>query len=238
MSPPNLTAPILLKLNDLLTNPKLTNQLAALGNQAFTRSKAVDPEKWLMPAIRFPKDDDFLKLVGEAGTVAVILDQSRVTGDDADLAVEVPISAADVKKGVLVACTTAVPWEGGHGMEKAEAETGWEMRAVCVDGDERYLKRGLAIRLITALEDDLIAKERARLQQVWSETMGEQCGDAPVNGKGLLSLWIIAAECLNGAYWRRRGYKEVRRGTYTDVWSCRTSFEMVVLKRDVEFTLR
>jgi GNAT superfamily N-acetyltransferase len=93
-----------------------------------------------------------------------------------------------------------------------------------VDGDPKYHRRGLAVQLLNVLEDHLVANERVHLQGA-----GKQ-------GEGVLTLWILAAECINGVYWRKRGYQEVRKKVEgPGVWSCKTSFEMVVLRKDVTF---
>lgn len=89
---------------------------------------------------------------------------------------------------------------------------------MCVHGDDKYLRKGLAVKLLGFLDDYLVRQAKAG---------GE---------KGKVTLWILAAECINGVYWRKRGYKEVRRRTEgKGVWGCRTEFDMVVFKREVEF---
>jgi hypothetical protein len=76
------------------------------------------------------------------------------------------------------------------------------------------------------------------LQREGYETSQKQPGDAIEDDKkGVLTLWILAAECVVGDYWRKRGYQNVRTGIYSGIWSCRTSFEMVVLKKEVEYSL-
>jgi len=139
----------------------------------------------------------------EGAVVAVILD--RVEGDG-----EV--------QGKVVACAAAVPWKGGWMKECAGREEGWEIKALAVDGGAEYLKKGLAVQVMGALEEYLVKEAKKREE------------------KGVLSLWILAAECINGHYWRRRGYKEVRRSTEGDMtWGCQTVFDLVVFKREVEF---
>lgn len=119
--------------------------------------------------------------------------------------------------GKVIACACAVPWKGGWRKEGAGKEEGWEIKAVAVHEGERYLHRGLAVKCMKALEKDLV--EKAKVQQ-WT----------------CVTLWLLVAECINGVYWRKRGYQEVRRSTEGDgTWGCKTSFEMVVYRKDVEF---
>jgi hypothetical protein len=106
--------------------------------------------------------------------------------------------------------------------EGAGVEEGWEIKAVAVDGDDKYLRKGLSMRLLACLEERLVARTRK---------------EDPT--KTELTLWILLAECINGVYWRKKGYREVRRTTCGDgAWGCLTSFEMVVLRRDVSIGSR
>lgn len=53
--------------------------------------------------------------------------------------------------------------------------------------------------------------------------------------RGHVDLWILAAECINGMYWRKRGYEKVRiKWEGPGVWSCRMNFEMVVFRKRVQ----
>ncbi|KAF2249660.1 hypothetical protein BU26DRAFT_604003 [Trematosphaeria pertusa] len=234
MATPILTMPILLSPTDLNANPKLTNHIAVLANAAFTRSQEADPEKWYLPSIRFPDTQSLLDMLGPRGVMAVMLDEAHVEGEEVPF-VEAVDGDGQVRKGRLVACAAAVPWRGGWSKEGAQTEKGWEIKAVCVDGDARFLKRGLAVKLLGSLEECLVGKEREALRQ--SALDGASCGSGDGRRKGVLSLWILAAECINGAYWRKRGYEAVRKSVHSGIWSCKTSFEMVVLRRDVEFEM-
>ena len=145
----------------------------------------------------------------------------------------------------IIACAAAVPWKGGWAKEGAETESGWEVKAVCVSGEEQYARRGLAVRVMGKLEEELVRRRREEVERSGtsrsngdgSGESGDGSGDGDRgDGKGKLVLWILAAECINGAYWRKRGYREVRRKTEgVGVWSCKTSFDMVVFRREVEF---
>jgi hypothetical protein len=195
----NLSDPVILHPADLTSNPALTTRIITLTNTAFTRSRAPNPEKWQHDSVRFPTSESYHAILVESSIVSLIYD-----GDE------------------VVACAAAVPWKGGWAKEGAGKEEGWEIKAVVVSGEERYARKGLAVRVMGKLEEYLVGSEKARRQ-------GEV-------GKGCLTLWIIAAECINGVYWRKRGYREVRRSLETEgTWGCLTSFDLVVLRRDVEF---
>ncbi|KAF2634064.1 hypothetical protein P280DRAFT_439576 [Massarina eburnea CBS 473.64] len=225
-TPPSLTPALFLTLADLEANPKLANQLAILGNTAFTRSHMMHPEKWSVPCTRFPTTQLLLDTVGDAGIMAIILDESRVGEEEVGLVETRSQGSDEVKKGKLVACAAVIPWAGGWEKEGAGTEVGYETKAVAVDEDEIYLGKGVAIKLLAYIEKYLIEKERA--------TKGAFQGEE----RKVLSLWLLAAECLTGDYWRRRGYMEVRRKSWSDIWGCHKSFDMVVMKREVEFDVK
>jgi GNAT superfamily N-acetyltransferase len=124
----------------------------------------------------------------------------------------------------VVACAAAVPWKGGWMKEGADSESGWEIKIVCVDGDPQYHHRGLAVQLLGFLERYLVTAMKAKFREEGKQE------------HGTLTLWILAAECINGSYWRKKGYQEVRRKTEgVGVWSCKTSFEMVVFRKIITF---
>jgi hypothetical protein len=216
MTTPHLSAPILVHPTDLKSNPELTEQITCLTNEAFGRSKQAEPEKWDPGRPRFPTHESYYEMLVDGTTVALIFDQEAT--DEGAKAIPGGESK-DVMGGKVVACAAAVPWKGGWAKEGAGKEEGWEIKAIAVNGDEKYLRKGLAVQVMKALEDDLIVKARKRSPQSSS-----------------LTWWILAADCINGAYWRKRGYREVRRKTEgAGTWACKTSFDMVVLRKDVEF---
>lgn len=120
-------------------------------------------------------------------------------------------------------------------------------------GDARYLRKGLAVALLAFLEAYLVSVEVPAAASVargiddggvidgeviknGEAGNGEQQDEEKEHGdnKGKVTLWILAAECINGVYWRKRGFREVRRRTEgPGVWGCKTEFEMVVLKKEV-----
>jgi hypothetical protein len=214
-----LSQPTLYIPSDLKANKTLSTSVTKLINNAFYRSKESDPVKWSNDTFRFPTEDALHVMLGDEGSVmAVIFDNSQkapVTNGNGN---------GNESNGDVVACAAAVPWKGGWMKEGANTESGWELKTVCVDGDPKYHHRGLAVKVMRFLEEYLVANTRRQLQRVGKE------------GKGTLTLWILAAECINGIYWRKKGYQEVRRKNEgMGVWSCMTSFEMVVLKKEVTF---
>lgn len=202
LSPPRLFTPA-----DLRFKPTLLDNITDLINDAFARSKLQDQGKWEgAHRKRFPTHELYLEMLGEQGIVAAICDHTKV-----------------------VAVAGAVPWKGGWKKEGAGIEKGWEIKAVSVHGDARYLHRGLAVQVCNALEQHLIRDEKKKLLE--TREVGSKM-------TGKVSLWILAAECLNGAYWRKRGYRVVRRDIYgPDTWGCLKSFEMVVLLKELTFDL-
>lgn len=210
-SSPSFSAPVLYTPSDLKSNPALVTQITDLINDAFTRSKMPDPVKWRQGVRRrFPSDDLYFEMLGSDGVAAVILDETT----------------EDRK---VVAVAAAVPWQGGWNKEGAGVEEGWEIKAVAVDGEAKYLKRGLAVQLYTFLEQHLASK---------TKKSGVSTTGRKLNRTDQLTLWILAAECIAGAYWRKRGYTLVRKDiAEAPTWGCLTTFEMVVLRKDVPLTL-
>lgn len=208
---PSFSQPTLCTISDLESDPSLVSQITDLINDAFSRSKKADPVKWRQgERRRFPTNDLYFEMLGTDGIAAVIFDTTE-------------------EKRKVVAVAAAVPWQGGWKKEGAGVEEGWEIKAVAVDGDARYLRQGLAVRLYTFLEQYLTLKSK----QLGVSTTGRKfdCTDR-------LTLWILAAECINGPYWRKRGYQLVRKDiAETPTWGVLTSFEMIVLRKDIPFEL-
>lgn len=198
-------------VSDLESDPSLVSQITDLINDAFTRSKKADPVKWRQgERRRFPNDDLYFEMLGTEGIAAVIFDIVE-------------------EKRKVVAVAAAVPWQGGWKKEGAGVEEGWEIKAVAVDADARYLRRGLAVQLYAFLEQQLILKSK----QLGRSTTGRE-----FHSTDRLTFWILAAECINGPYWRKRGYELVRQQTAEPpTWGVLTSFEMIVLRKDVPFEL-
>lgn len=204
---PKISAPSLYTTQDLKQDPLLVTRIIHLINDAFTRSKKSDPVKWgEKPRIRFTDIDTYFEMLGSDGTVAAIFDNN-----------------AGERR--LVAVAAAVPWQGGWTKEGAGTEEGWEIKAVAVDGDARYLRKGLAVQLYNSLEERLFMLAE-KLQNPTTQRKSES--------KDQLTLWILAAECINGLYWRKRGFEIVRRNTAeAPTWGVLTKFEMIVLQKHI-----
>jgi GNAT superfamily N-acetyltransferase len=195
------------------------------------RSKAPDWEKWDNSRVRFPTVETYWDMLDEEAIVALVFD--RDASPDT-VGKEVNGNGSDGESnGKVVACAAAVPWKGGWKKEGAGREDGWEIKAVCVDGDSKYLRKGLAVQVMQALEDELVASAKAQQGKM---TNGSNLAAEP--GRGCVALWVLAAECINGAYWQKRGYRELRRSTEgKGTWGCKTSFELVVFRKDVEYEI-
>jgi GNAT superfamily N-acetyltransferase len=208
---PLFSEPTLYTISDLKSDPSLVSQITDLINEAFSRSKKADPVKWRQgERRRFPNDELYFEMLGTDGIAAIIFDITE-------------------EKRKVVAVAAAVPWQGGWKKEGAGSEEGWEIKAVAVDADAKYLRRGLAVRLYAFLEQHLILK---------SKTLGMSTTGRKFGSTDQLALWILAAECINGPYWRKRGYELVRQETAEPpTWGVLTSFEMIVLRKDIPFEL-
>ncbi|KAF2845296.1 hypothetical protein T440DRAFT_374227, partial [Plenodomus tracheiphilus IPT5] len=223
--------PTLLTTPELKSNTQTALAIKNLCNQAFSRHKALDPEKWNTSTLRFPDLHAFYAMLTPESIVAVIFgdnNQDGATKADNGAADEITQVNLETKSTTnmaskIIACAAAVPWAGGWSHEGRATESGFEIKIVCVDAHPRYLHKGLAVYLLGALERHLIEVERARLRAEGVEDRGVQ-----------VQLWILAAECINGVYWRKRGYEKVRSKVEgAGVWSCKTSFEMGVFRKVV-----
>jgi hypothetical protein len=225
MTATQLSNPTLVHPADLKSDAKLTAQIINLINDAFSRSQRSDPEKWDLSRPRFPSYESYYEMLVEDAVVALIFDQAAKKEDlnDSLGEGEARLQQEGKTSGKVVACAAAVPWKGGWAKEGAGKEVGWEIKAVAVDGEQKYLHRGLAIQVMSSLESYLIQK--SELQPQASLPM-DSMADRSMQ-RGCLSLWIMAAECIN---------REVRRSTQSkDTWGCRTSFGLVVYRRDVMY---
>ncbi|KAF2119644.1 hypothetical protein BDV96DRAFT_567978 [Lophiotrema nucula] len=228
----NLSPPILFGVSELHANPDLVAKIMNLGNEATDRNKIAEPEKWEASTTkRFESREYFFEQLGEDVLWAVIFD--RASGENASNGTG--NGAGSKERGLwnnrdrVVAIAAATPWHQPLGtwemIEHGEVEEGWEFKAVCVDSDPKYIKTGLATNCMQALERALVEKEVKKLEAT----------GVPGKEKVKVRLWIIAVECMNGVYWRKKGWKEIRRAVQGNgMWGCRTSFELVVLTKDSE----
>lgn len=184
--------------------------------------------------MRFSAPDSYTRMLVGDSVVALIFDDGGYSKNknphEADVEINGDKDRAEYPRK-LVACAAAVPWTGGWLKDGPKSEEGWEIKAVCVDGDTKYARSGLAVQLLSFLAEHLISQMKLQLREHIDNEEKEHV-------QGSLVLWIQAAECLNGAYWRKRGYQEIRRSTQGEgVWGCQTSFELVVLKKTVQFDI-
>lgn len=93
-----------------------------------------------------------------------------------------------------IACAAAAPWTGGFDGCAApeELQRGWEIKIVTTG--EGWQGRGLAGRCVDALVGEMVRVERES-GAGWSEEV---------------KVWVQAVEDLNGAYWRKMGWVDVR----------------------------
>jgi hypothetical protein len=134
--------------------------------------------------------------------------------------VAVVFTGKDEAEPVACACTS--PWKGDlyptelNVMDSgAPQEVGWEFKGVVTKSG--WNKMGLVGRCI-----DVLTKEIARRQNEAS-----------------IRLWIHTVEEVNGEYWRRRGFEEVRRHQMpAGHWYSRSGFQLVVMFKDVDLKER
>ncbi|KAF2453385.1 hypothetical protein BDY21DRAFT_356546 [Lineolata rhizophorae] len=126
-------------------------------------------------------------------------------------AVVVDENANDGDAPKVIASVSANVWKEAEG----EPSLNYELSAVATLNSPPYRKRGLVDRCTLALQSALL--ERLRPSQ-----------------RPDFRLWLIAVEHLNGAYWRRRGYKHVRtRVMPVGTWGARREFELATLVKRV-----
>jgi hypothetical protein len=231
MAPPLLSTPKLFTPSDLKADLRITESITRLANDAFLRPKRSEPERWDLTVLRFPTHESYFAMLDENSIVALIFDNAaehvEATQANSGLHINGTTKHAGSK---VVACAAAVPWRGGMAREGAGTESGWEIKAVCVDGDEKYLRQGLTIKLLASLEEHLVQRAKAQDQLVDANATTGRDGKT-------LTLWILAAECLNGVYWRKRKFVEVRRSWGTDgAWGSKVDFEIVVFKKEVQYS--
>jgi hypothetical protein len=213
MISPRLSDPNFLTRADIQGDCTLTSQIRDLVNAAFLRSEQTEVGKW--GRLRFEQPHELFDMLGRDGVMSVIYDlEGRAVGGGSNA-------------GMVVACAAALPWAGGFTREGQGVEEGYEIKTVCVNGDAKYAKRGLAVQVVAHLEDHLLAQELSGRREGKGGSKNEQ-------SLAHLTLWIQASESLNGVYWRKRGFLEVRRHTAgPGVWGCKKTFEMVVFRKDI-----
>lgn len=124
-----------------------------------------------------------------------------------------------------VACAATKRWL--HDLEgfAEEGEEGWEIKMVTTHVD--WMKRGLAGQCVDALIDGLASQERERREK---DTIASQ---------GPLYIWIQAVECLNGAFWLKKGGKLMRSyDKPVGHWGSKYGYRLLVLLREINIDER
>ncbi|KAF1945521.1 hypothetical protein EJ02DRAFT_431606 [Clathrospora elynae] len=117
-----------------------------------------------------------------------------------------------------VACAATTPWKGdleGYAAS-GEEEKGWEIKIVTTRVE--WMKGGLAGRCVDAIIDELV-----RLEGEDGDRLGQK-----------LKVWIHTVECVNGAFWKKRGWQDVR-GYEKPVgdWGSKEGYRLLVLLKEV-----
>jgi GNAT superfamily N-acetyltransferase len=96
-------------------------------------------------------------------------------------------------KSIPIACAALKPWKGDYGGYVEPRAGGWEVLTVTTHVG--WMRRGLARRCVDALIDDLVERTRKTDKG---------------NSDAKVQIWIHAVEDLNGAYWKKQGWAEIR----------------------------
>jgi hypothetical protein len=228
---PNLSQPTILHPADISTNQTLLNHLTTFIIAVFAHQER-DPLQWDLSILRFSSPGELLDMLGKDGFMSVIFDESYSNEEEC--------GNGDGRRGKIVACAGAIPFRSGDDREGKHVNVDgawggdWEIKTVCVDWDDRYAKKGLAIRCIKGIEEYLVSRREMDVKVRGDVGRVGGVDEAPSDpDRCSLTLWVRTEECLNGAYWRRRGFVEVEKKTVVGIWGCRTSFELATFRRDV-----
>lgn len=124
-----------------------------------------------------------------------------------------------------VACAATKRWEADLEGYAEEGEAGWEIKTVTTRVD--WMKRGLAGLCVEALVDELARQEKSRRENVATPSQ------RPLN------IWIQAVECLNGAYWLKRGGKLIRSyDKPVGHWGSKYGYRLLVLLQEIDIDER
>ena len=122
-----------------------------------------------------------------------------------------------------IACAATRPWtcdlEGG-----GVGDEGWEIKTVTSRAGWR--RGGFAGRCVDAIVNELLRKkpQRADFGQ-----HGKPANEQP------LKVWVQTVECVNGAYWRKKGWKDVRAYEKpVGHWGSKEGYRLLVLLQEFE----
>lgn len=236
LSPPTIFTPSSLQLN-----PSLTSSLTTFITYIFD-AQPRSPRLFDHSKKRFSSPAELLAELGSDGVMCVTFDRdedeqpSFINGDEKEKGEE------GGRLGRIVACAGAVPWDG-EGAKEGDREDGWALKTVCVDPDEAYAKRGLAVRSVECLARYLTQLRSPTEQAKYKGTAGNHSERGTVDKiegplmKRTVTFWLTTEECLNGEYWRRRGFTEVRRTSASGIWAIRegVSVDVVTMRKEFVF---
>ncbi|KAF2197619.1 hypothetical protein GQ43DRAFT_380583 [Delitschia confertaspora ATCC 74209] len=211
----NLSFPLkLYKTTDIQSNPPLNTSLTTFINHVFASQKW-DRDR---TTLRFPTAESLVEMLGPDGWIVVLMEPTSAS--------EQQQGNGDGEEGFreeIIACAAAVPWAGDVSGVKADEngteEEGYEIKTVTsAKAPVSYRKQGLASRCVAKLEEHLLSTVKAE-----------------GGGKKKVDLWIQTEEELNGEYWRRRGFVDVRRNHMpAGSWGAYREFVVVVLRKFIE----
>ncbi|KAF2006395.1 hypothetical protein P154DRAFT_559460 [Amniculicola lignicola CBS 123094] len=113
-------------------------------------------------------------------------------------------------EGEPLACASTSAWHGDLEGHILESESGWEIKTVGVR--QGWRKRGLAELCIEGLTGHLLGVEGGRV-----------------------TLWVHMVEDLNGVYWRKKGFMDVRGyDKPAGIWGSYFGYRLTVLTKVVE----
>jgi GNAT superfamily N-acetyltransferase len=113
-----------------------------------------------------------------------------------------------------IACAAMTRWHGDLEGYVAAGERGWEIKTVTTQVD--WMRRGLAGRCVGALAERAVEDE--------------DCGS-----ERKVQIWVQAVEELNGAYWRKKGWVEVRAYQKpVGHWGSKLGYRLLVMLQEFE----
>jgi GNAT superfamily N-acetyltransferase len=119
-----------------------------------------------------------------------------------------------------IACAAAKRWECDLDGYIGPGESGWEI--VTVTTHVEWMRKGLPGRCVDALVEELRRQMREK----------EQCEG---EGKENLQIWVQAVEDLSGAFWRKKGYVDVRAyDKPAGHWGSKNGCRLLVLVQEFE----
>lgn len=121
-----------------------------------------------------------------------------------------------------IACAATTPWkcdlEGG-----GQGDRGWEIKLVTSAAE--WMRGGLAGRCINAVVAELLTQGHA----------GGTGRDEVECGQKLM-VWVQTVECVNGEYWKKKGWKELRGyGMPVGHWGSKEGYRLLVMLQEFDF---